>query len=510
MKTQIIQLDSFDDVNSVKDKMNWSQTSRILLVFPQRGKVLKERLDLFLLLRYSESLGRQIAIVTDNPFTRTNAVDLGIPVFDQIQAAQATIWRKPKALVSRIPFTSQIRQRKNNPSTRQLKTAFQDNHSPNRTIWNNRVVRLVIFSIGVLSLLVIIAFLLPSAEIKITSPVIIQKAVVDISASPEIRETNLTGLVPSRWITITVEGRFQIPTTGSVNIPHKPAKGEAIFENITDKPVTIPENTIVNTGGDAPIRFQTTMSGTVSQLHDKITLPIIALEPGTTGNVSAGEIKAIEGTLGLNLIATNETPCTGGSSISVAAPSEHDRKVLYRKLTKTLQKTAEDELKIKSGQGFVILSEHPVFRKDAEVQYTPADNAPSDFLDLSLRQTYAALIANQHDIHQLASAILMANIPEGFSVIPGTLTITQVTQPEQTATSGKAYHWKIRGSQKLRRQIDTVRLTKMILGVPVDEAKQKLKTILHQDKSLRITIFPSWWARIPFIPFRISYIVINS
>jgi len=52
VKTQIIQLEEHDDTISVKDKMDWSQTPRVLLVWPERGKVFRNRIDLVLLDRY--------------------------------------------------------------------------------------------------------------------------------------------------------------------------------------------------------------------------------------------------------------------------------------------------------------------------------------------------------------------------------------------------------------------------------------------------------------------------
>jgi hypothetical protein len=53
MKTQIIQLESHDDIISIRDKMGWSQTSRILLVWPE--KKTQPALDLVKLLAIAVS-----------------------------------------------------------------------------------------------------------------------------------------------------------------------------------------------------------------------------------------------------------------------------------------------------------------------------------------------------------------------------------------------------------------------------------------------------------------------
>ena len=43
MKTAIVQLDAFDNVISIREKISWSKTQRILLVWPNKGKI---KLDL--------------------------------------------------------------------------------------------------------------------------------------------------------------------------------------------------------------------------------------------------------------------------------------------------------------------------------------------------------------------------------------------------------------------------------------------------------------------------------
>jgi len=63
MKTQIIKLDSHDDVISIRDKMSWAKTERILLIFPRRLSLLMRNIDLLLLRRHAAELGAQLGIV---------------------------------------------------------------------------------------------------------------------------------------------------------------------------------------------------------------------------------------------------------------------------------------------------------------------------------------------------------------------------------------------------------------------------------------------------------------
>ncbi len=85
MKIQIIQIEPYDDTISVKDKMGWGQTGRVVLVWPTRGRLLDRRLDLVLILRHSQALSAQIALVTSDPEVRFQARSLDIPVYQSVR-----------------------------------------------------------------------------------------------------------------------------------------------------------------------------------------------------------------------------------------------------------------------------------------------------------------------------------------------------------------------------------------------------------------------------------------
>ena len=59
MKTQVIHLDPHDDLISIRDRMAWAKTPRILLVWPKRGRVGVRPLDLTLLRRHAEKTGHR-------------------------------------------------------------------------------------------------------------------------------------------------------------------------------------------------------------------------------------------------------------------------------------------------------------------------------------------------------------------------------------------------------------------------------------------------------------------
>ena len=110
MKTTVIHLDQYDDINSARDKIRWGEAGRILLVRPANEPLLNRRLDLIMLRRECEELGAKVAVVSRDPDVRYNAPRLGIPVYKNIQKAQDTAWRVPRRFRIAVDRREQTRE----------------------------------------------------------------------------------------------------------------------------------------------------------------------------------------------------------------------------------------------------------------------------------------------------------------------------------------------------------------------------------------------------------------
>lgn len=101
---------------------------------------------------------------------------------------------------------------------------------------------------------------------------------------------------------------------GVSRIPARRATGEVTFSRSTDaaKDYNIQSGTVIQTGGENEIQFQTTETATLTSGTQSVTVPIEALERGTQGNVAAGTITdaplSINGVESIN----NVNPTTKG------------------------------------------------------------------------------------------------------------------------------------------------------------------------------------------------------
>ncbi len=501
MKTQIIQLEPHDDVISARDKMGWGQTGRILLVWPERGRVLTRRLDLVLLQRHTKTMGSQLGLVTNDPDVRYHAGRLAIPVFKNLKQSQRASWRIRTARRTRRLIRARLPGR-SYPDLRQL----QEEIHPLPAKWLRQpITRLGFFTIGVLAFLSIAAVLIPAAEVTL-QPIEEQQAItLTITADPKLETPNISGVVPLRSMIAIVEGRASIPTTGTTRLADQYARGFVIFTNLTDRAIQVPTGTVIRTIGSNPDRFETTQAGTVQAgIGLTLSLPVQALSPGGSGNLPPDQLIAIEGALGLNLSATNPLPTRGGSESVVPAPNERDRRQLFTQLEKDLQQTALDEIQSQLLPGDILFLNSLRRNNILESRYDPEESSPADHLFLDLQLEYEAFRVSDKDLRQLFSALLDANLPEGFQPQASDLKIENLSEP--VYIDGSKPNWEIRASRGIAAQIPETRVVQLSMGLSPNNAVEQLQSALPVAGSPGVVLKPAWWPRMPLLPFRIQVI----
>lgn len=503
MKTQVLQLDPHDDAISTRDKLGWSQTGRILLVWPSKSRVLTRRLDLVLLQRHSQRLGAQLALVTRDPEVRRNASQLSIPVFKNPKQAQIKRWR-----TARRSRWQEPEKRTNLAELGQL----QQIAHPKTSRWlNYPLTRLFLFTTGVLAVIAIAAVLLPGARIELTPLLKTQSITLEVQASQEVEAFNLSGILPVRTIEIVVEGRDVIDATGYTQVPYQFAAGEAVFTNLTTENLTIPAGMVIATLAEQPVRFAT-IQAVELQAGPGATarVPIEALEAGPAGNLPAEALLAIEGPLGLVLIGSNPEPTQGGSLQGLPTPSQADRRALYNRLLSSLEQTALDEFSSRNpigapAGGNLALSHTPRFVQTIEERYIPADDEISETLELVLRLEYAFELVLEEDIMAFAKAVLDTNQPQGFFPLSGEIQVSHADQPEPGDDG--IIRWTLTVERQIQAHPDTQGIVNLVLGLPLEDALQRLERNLALNAPPRLVIAPYWWPRLPYLPFRINVVL---
>lgn len=493
MKTQIISLESHDDLISVRDRMSWAKSPRILLVWPRYEKVALRPVDLRVLQQHARFLGADLGLVTRRASVRHDAESFGIPVFDTTADAQREAW-PPRPSTERHEFWNE------KPDLRILREQAQAKEAP----WRSApAARVGFFTIGVLAVLSVAGLFVPRAAIKLTPISRTQSITLPVTAGPDISSVLITGSLPAHEITITVAGTQAAQVTSRSSIPQDKAGGVARFTNLGQTPVTIPSGTVVYSTGPAPVRFLTQntthMPGSVNAV---VEVPITAAEAGESGNLPADSIQAVEGGLGLSVSVTNPEPTTGGTDREAVAPSDSDRQRVHDVLLPLLQKQAEDQIRSSIGSQDMLLVDMLKMGKILDESYDPPPGQAGTLVKLSLRAEFTAQYIKADDLNQLAGTTLNGSIPSGFVAVPNTLSFQTVASPTQDATG--ASHFDLQISQTIVHQVDAGLANELVRGMSPANAAQRLQSQLAIAKPPEILLNPSWWPWLPLIPFRIE------
>lgn len=118
------------------------------------------------------------------------------------------------------------------------------------------------------------------------------------------------------------------------------------------------------------------------------------------------------------------------------------------------------------------------------------------------------LVADGKDILSLAQSISTANLPDGYRIMPGIPEITNISKPE--ILTDTIAEWQIRIRQKIQIRLNENQVINQSIALPLAEVQHQLVKSLPLDAPPIVSVSPSWWPRLPILPFRIQVITITS
>jgi hypothetical protein len=495
VKTTVIQLESYDDVTSARDKMAWCRSGRILFVFPEDYKVLERRVDLSLLKRFSVELGVQLGIVSNDTDVQANAREAGIPLFQSTVVAQKIPWRRTR---HRHKLFESHR------SSARL-AELQDkarNHSTD--IFCGRAARIGILAVAILSITALIGYFLPSATISL--PEIRKEQVVDLSvwASPSIPSPVPAGGLPAFVTSVIVEGQDEAPASGQVITPDAAAIGYIKFSNLTTQEVQVAAGTTVVAINPGNVRFEVLQQTIVPAGFGQVAFAQVqALEKGIRGNVDAGEIAAVEGSLGLQLAVTNLGPTQGGEDRKAASPTQSDYQILHDRLLQALVKNAEVEFQKKLTNAEQLIPGSISLKTVLLENIEPAIGQPADSLHLSMQAEFSSWSIHLADLAKVENFALDASLPAGMAGLGAAPQSTNLSTPQFDQDTVR---WNVRASRSTRQVWNRDSIVAQVIGKNQTGAAKQLAEMLGSSVDFRIENQPAWWPFLPGLSFRITVV----
>jgi hypothetical protein len=477
--TQVIHLEVDDDITAVRARLEKAEAPRVLLVVPPNCQALDSLLDFKLLQRYTEALALNVALVTNSSKRRVLARQLGFSVFASARwGQQRSRWRRPKA-------------------SPRWGTCLS---------WGERIFGALVFLIALSSLLAIGLLIVPSAEITLALANESVEATVQVEADPELDMIDYqASRIPARVVQVQIDGKAQIPVSGTKDAPDEPARGLVYFINNINQPVTVPAGTVVATSGGTTIRFTTveeiTVQGTVGAVGE---VEVVAVDPGPSGNVGANLINRIhqEGTLSLEVRVTNPAPMEGGSVKQVGMVTTADQERLKGVLVQQLLQAASSQLGGLLEEGEFLAPDTVVLDHIVTEEYDIPVEEEADVLTLEMTAMFQGTAVDEEDANALILAALEAVVPGGFALGSQGL---QYQRGEITAVENGKVSFVMRGAASVMAEIDKGAIKEAIRGKPLDLAEEYLSQNMRLEAPPIIEVTPTWWLeRVPWFGFRIN------
>ncbi len=487
MKVQIIQLEAHDDLASVSDKLAWVQAPRLLLVWPDRARVLRRRLDLVLLARAAAARGIQIGIVTRDPVALDQAAALGLAVFRSSTRLPEEGW----GAAPTPPGTPPAR-----PSPRPAVVA-PARAVPRPLPRGMRTLLTVLVGAAMMGALVM---LLPSATITL-SPVRTDAAYeLALNLDPRAETPHTAGTLPARQLTRTVSGSIRVTTTGTTQIASQAAAGRVTFTNQTDEPVLIPSGTGVLPSGRPDLRVETVEDVTLeSGRGATVQVRVVASRPGSSGNLPSGTLNAIDGPLGLKAAVTQPEALTGGTEAERPAVAAADQANAQRLLTEQLLAQAAADLQAALAADEELAEASVRVVNTEQRDFDRQVGAAGDSAGLEMTLEVAALSYRPSQLEAAVEMMLAERARAGERTVPGSRRVLQASgDPAHPDVLGVEVEEQTYSPQDLQRVRQTVR------GLRMAEAAAELAELEGLASSPVVTLRPAWWPVLPWLDVRLE------
>jgi hypothetical protein len=272
---------------------------------------------------------------------------------------------------------------------------------------------------------------------------------------------------------------------------------------------TIPAGTGVRTTAGTQVRFRTVRSVTLEPRVGAATAAEIeAVDLGPAGNVPAGQINAIDGPLGLQLAVTNPAATTGGAQTQAPAVTAEDRARVRGELLARLESDALTALEGQLAPGEFLAPDSVMLVAVLAETYEVAVGEQADLVPLTLRAAYAGTVVDDNDARAAAQQALAAEVSEGEFLEAGSERFERYPET-QTDTDGRA-HFGMQAAGVALPGINPSLVRELVRGQEIPQAQLRLASALPLNGLPSVAVWPEWYPRLPWMPFRIAVAVVQD
>ena len=514
---QIIYLEADDDIPVIRDRLEWAQANRVVLVVPLKNRVLRSLVNLKLLSRHARNNSLKVALVTKDPQIIELSREANLVTFGSVERAQRSRWLSDDATEVELPtsLTAAIVEEDLETSLELPDRPVKDVPRPRRLPRfrprpDRRAPRLIL-ALGFLVLLLLVGGMMAVALVLVypEGRIALSPATEDITADLVVRANPETdGIdyntldIPARLVQVEIREVGSIPPATTEDQPAGKAQGVVTFVNRTDQEITIPVSTTLTTSSGTNVRFLTVQTATVPSAFNAITqTEVIAVDPGPIGNVAAGQINRIpDPVAGRQVTVINEAPTGGGTMAPAGVVTRADKDRLQAIVLQQIQQIGYSRLlEDLSEQEFIPPESLIVIPLDAA--YDPSlDGEVTNELRLEMRAVVRGTAIAGQNANQLALAALQTEVSPNYVLDPRSL---EFVAGNGVGVDNRAVSFQMYAAGNAVAQIDERQVASDVRGLPIEEALDYLRQRLPLAGDPAIAVEPDWVGRLPWFPFRI-------
>ena len=506
MAIESIQLYPDDDINSMRDRLDWAKSDRVVFILPEGQELLTKETDLALLARHTDNLRIHLGLITQEPTVRQKASAMGFPTFLTLDLAETSgrEWRRRRAAYNR-PIGTGF-------GPVELEDAFESVAERRRIVeekslrpewhsWLRNGAFLLLGAICLTFLIAAIGLVTPSATVTLTparEKITVQKEIV-------AGVSNDSAQIGGRTATILVSWEGDRIPTGQAELGANPARGKIVFSNKTGAAVMVPAGVLLSTDGELPIEFQTAapieLPGTIGGTAE---VDIIAIEVGPQGNLPAGNLINIEGEWAELVEVRQPLPTVGGDIQPVPVVTEEDRLTLRTELIQQIQSLAGSEIEAALGTSEFLSAESLVINRMITEEWSHEIGEKSESLTLNIEAEISGIVVDMNQATDLVYTDLVAAVRPGFSLTPNSFRFYQAGTTQLDEEGNVVF--EMVGEGTMTSISNTESVLEQIAGKNESEAIEILQTELLLDGTPVIRIIPNWFGRMPNLASRIEVI----
>ena len=495
-----------DTLTSLGASLSQLRGKRVLLIWTPDCDNLKRRLDLVLIQRQADRNAIQLAIVADDPNLQAYAAELSISCFESVEASQNQRWKRSRNKVF-LPRYHRPRAELQPVDLAQIADRLGGHRE--RSNWGIRIVRAAVILLLCAVVGALVYVIAPGAVIRVQLRS--EQVAIEVEVTADHKELAIDlqrALIPASLLSETIQTSASIPSSGTQWLEGAPAAGEVRFTNLSRQPVDIPAATNIGVSAGESILFETTDHVVVpTGIGSSIDAAIVAAEGygGSIGNVAAGTINRVVGSLGESVTVSNLSPTTGGSDRSVTVVAAADRTRLLDIARLQLQSLAFDRMRagLSDSQVIVIESLQIVEENKDWLDYSAVVGERSNELLLTMRAVVSALVVDERLARQVVLAQLESAVPPDMLLMDDTLVYERGAFSLSRAK--EQIRFTVRGSGTALARFDVDSLREQLAGADLDDAQHIMRDhqAFAQQPAPRLSLHPRGFGRMPLLPLRI-------